>query len=405
MEDRKISNIIIGAGAIGLSCASQINSVEVFEKNPVVGRPIQCSGIVTDSINEVIDIPKKIIVNKISRFDIHWQEQNVEIRPSRKNLIIDRAEFDKEILQRAEKDGAKVNLGFKYIGNDNRKVKLVELKTKREKTIYFDNLIGADGPFSLVAKNNGIYSKNSKRSLVSGIQYRATLKKPIDKDTTQVFLEYGDFSWIIPENENIARIGTLASNQPRAVFEKFIKERGIKQNIKKIVENQSGVVPYYNPKVLFSKMLSSLDSRKRGVFLVGDSACMIKNTTGGGLYHGLKAAGILADCINRFSNSRNNDESANEGAVNDEMAACYDNRVKKEILKDLKFHYSTRSTMNKFKKQDWERAFNILKNDEIKGFLENYDRDQIGKQLPRMLSMVFKEPKLLYFLKYISQYY
>ena len=64
---------VIGAGPAGsfyASLAAKKDDVYLFEEHKVVGRPVACTGILTDNVSDVIKIPKDLILNKIRRFKI-----------------------------------------------------------------------------------------------------------------------------------------------------------------------------------------------------------------------------------------------------------------------------------------------------------------------------------------------
>ena len=54
---------IIGAGPVGCYLAyllsKQGKQVQIFEEDSKIGRPIQCTGIVTSSINKIIKVKKE----------------------------------------------------------------------------------------------------------------------------------------------------------------------------------------------------------------------------------------------------------------------------------------------------------------------------------------------------------
>jgi flavin-dependent dehydrogenase len=102
----------------------------------------------------------------------------------------------------------------------------------------------------------------------------------------------GWFGWVIPAGEGTARIGAgslpgRVGPHPRQTFE-YLREiypdifRGLR-----IIRTTSGVVPV------------GLRNRTFGErsLLVGDAACHVKPISGGGLYLGLKAAGICAGVV------------------------------------------------------------------------------------------------------------
>jgi len=65
---------VIGAGPAGshyASLAAKNNEVHLFEEHKTVGKPVACTGILTDSVKSIIHhIPKELIVTNINRFKI-----------------------------------------------------------------------------------------------------------------------------------------------------------------------------------------------------------------------------------------------------------------------------------------------------------------------------------------------
>jgi flavin-dependent dehydrogenase len=78
--------LVIGAGPAGSHYAwkeKTLNKsdVHLFEEHKAVGKPVACTGILTDSVKSIIDIPKDLIVSKIDRFKI--------VAPNGKSIYID----------------------------------------------------------------------------------------------------------------------------------------------------------------------------------------------------------------------------------------------------------------------------------------------------------------------------
>ena len=104
--------VIIGAGPVGSYCAYLLSKagkeVSVFEEHKDIGLPIQCTGIITGILKNIIKINKDIIVNEISKARIFSPNKKyVEINFKEKNLIINRKKFDNYIADMAKKSGAK----------------------------------------------------------------------------------------------------------------------------------------------------------------------------------------------------------------------------------------------------------------------------------------------------------
>src|SRR3989344_6127227 len=205
---------IIGAGPagsyLGYLLAKSGKSVDIYEEHKEIGYPIQCAGIITSSIQKIINIPKEIILNEITQFNVIYKDKNIilKVKP---NLVLDRAKFDQFLAKKAEEAGVKIHLNSKYISNDNKKIIINQEK------IPFRYLIGADGPSSLVSKNNNF----KKNKLIYGIQ--ATIDGNFEIQTSNIYLNFGNFAWLIPISKTKARLG-LISKTPKKDFDNLAKE-------------------------------------------------------------------------------------------------------------------------------------------------------------------------------------
>jgi len=359
---------VIGGGPAGCHAASLLakagKEVRIFEEHKSIGSPVQCTGIVTSSINNIIKIKKSCIINKISRAKIISGKNSAELKLKNSNLILDREKFDQHIAEKAKSAGAKLFLNHKYINNN--KNKLVTNK-KTFKTNKINTIIGADGPLSSVAKANNMFNK---RKFWQGIQARVKLK---NENIVEFYPNIGTFAWVVPENKDIVRIGLLAEKNTSQIFQKFLKTR-IKNPKNKIIEHQGGIIPKYNPPQITQK----IQKDNNNIYLVGDAAGQVKATTGGGIIQGLEAAEALTDSI-----------------INKKD---YETEWKKKIGKDLWVHLKMRNIMDKFKNQDWQFLINLCRKESAKSVLEKHDRDYPSKFLIKML---FTEPRLLYFAKFL----
>lgn len=347
---------VIGGGPAGCYTAYLLakagKEVSVFEEHDKIGSPVQCTGIVTSSINNIVKPPKSSVTNRIKKARIFSKNNFVEIKLKNENIILDRQKFDTYLAEKAIKVGAKIYLNHRFIGNKGKKV----VTTK--KTIISEKIIGADGPSSRVAKINNLLNK---RKYWFGFQARVKLK---NENMVEFYPNIETFAWVVPENKDIVRIGLLGKSNAKQIFQKFLKNKVPKNNI---IDYQTGIVPEYNPKQ---------QTQKNHIYLVGDAAGQVKATTGGGIIQSLTAAEALADSI---INKKN-----------------YEKEWRKRLGKDLWIHLKMRNIMDNFKEDDWQyliKLFNKKRNNRI---LQAHDRDY---PMQFMLKLLLSEPRLLYFIK------
>ena len=354
---------IIGAGPAGnylaYLLAKKGKEINVYEEHNSIGNPVQCTGLVTSSITNLLDLRKSVVVNKIKSFKLFSKNHSVEINFKNPNLVLDRMKFDRYLAEKAQNSGANYFLNHKFEsckinkGNIEFKVNNKKLKT--------DYLIGADGPFSKVAKSANLYTE---RRFMIGIQARITL--PIEyPEIIEVYIGQGYFGWLVPENDNIARLGIASYKNSNNIFKYLLNKRAKNSKIR---EYQSGVIPLYDKKHKI---------QNKNVFLIGDAACQTKNSSHGGIIQGLIAAKSLTKAILENKNYK---------------------RLLKNLNKDLYYNLLIRKSLDKFSENDLDKLISLVKKPKVKDILETYDRDFPSKFL---FKLIFNEPRLFYFAKYL----
>lgn len=347
---------VIGAGPAGSHYAFKEKTlnksdVHLFEEHKIVGKPVACTGILTDSVSSVMKIPKELIVSKINRFKIIAPNgKSIYIDLKKTNMVLDRARFDQFLFNKAKDSGVNIHLGEKFIGY-KKKERYYQLKTSK-KVYETDMIVGADGPKSPVAKAAGIYGD---RKFIWGWQARARLPK-LEEGTTEIRLDLGEFSWIVPEDKNIARVGVLGIKN-----QKLLNDYKKLLGTSKILEDQSGLIPLYNPK-------QQLRKGKEDIFLLGDAATQVKATTYGGIIYGLIAGGYLAEDKN-----------------------TYVKRFNEKLGKDLWISLKMRDFMNHMKEDQANELIDIFQKQNNAKILSEYDRDFPSKFVVQLL---MKEAKL-----------
>jgi geranylgeranyl reductase family protein len=325
--------VIVGAGPAGCYTAQLLKSygikTRIIEKHSEVGKQARCAGFIGRQVfeNTLLPISKSSIVNQINGALFFYKDNSFLIKRKDVAYVIDREKFDKNLSQ-----GLDVECGKKLIEIKKDRSGYI-LKTNVD-NIYADLVIGADGPNSLVKKFMNLGRNKGKGEVVkyyTGIQYRIKLDKDLfSPKVVQVHLREGVsfFIWVIPESNNIIRLGLIAENS-RKHLNQFIKDLKITG---KIIERLAGMVS-----------LGGIQSFYKNIALVGDAACQIKPLTGGGIYYGLKSAEILAECIR-------------EGKLGE-----YDTRLKRKFEREIKFGLKGRQIYERLNNNELEEIFLIFK--------------------------------------------
>ncbi len=346
---------IIGAGPVGnylgYLLAKNGKKVSVYEEHNKIGLPVQCAGVVSSRIKELVPIRKQFLVNKIRKIRIYFPNRDfVDINLKDTNYIFDRMKFDRYLADKAKDAGAKFYLGYKFLGF---KESLLSFNKGLKKS---EILIGADGPMSAVAKSVGL---NKNRKYVVCLQAR--VKKNFDKDVISGYLCEDFCGSVIPENDSVARIALIAKKNINYYFRNFLKKfKG------KIIEYNSGLIPVYDP---------NLKTQKNNVYLVGDAAGQVKASTYGGIIMGMLSARELARSIIEKKD--------------------YEKLWRKKIGKELRKHLRVRRIFDRFNNRDYNYFLSLVKQDKVKKLLEKYDRDNLKKYAWKL---ILREPRFLKFL-------
>ncbi len=358
---------IIGAGPAGSYLAYLLakkgKEVTLVEEHDKIGSPVQCTGIVTGSIEKFVKLKNNVIAKRLSKVIVVSQNNKTEAEVD--EIVMWRNKFDEFMAEKAQDEGVKILVNHQFLGfNGRTSLKIRDKKNKNIKEIKSDFIIGADGPSSAVAKAANM---NLTNNYYIGMQAKVKLNMDANAFETYFGKSFPNFfGWVVPESEDTVRLGLGAIKNTKEYFYKFLEQRTGKKDI---LCWESGIIPIYNPKQII---------QKDNVYLIGDAATQVKATTGGGIIPSLKAAGTLCDCI------LNNKD--------------YNKEFKKRSGKELSLHLKIRNVLNKFSDKDYNYLLKLMNQEKIKKILKKYDRDT---PIPLVLNLLLREPRFLFFGKYV----
>ncbi|NVM37094.1 MAG: NAD(P)/FAD-dependent oxidoreductase [Candidatus Lokiarchaeota archaeon] len=317
----------------------------VVEEHKEVGLPFQCAGIVSQKLSKLIELPNEIILNRVKTAKIVGPSgAYIKLSGNEEPYIIDRIGLDRLFFNKVkQRENIVYNFGekfktFKYIWANHQKLVLIETSKRKLKAKM---LIGCDGPLSSVAKALRIKNKN-----LFATQVR--IKAQFDENEAVMFFDKRWkelFGWIVPEGKGIYRIGMACSKNIVKNFRFFLNKFNI--NLKQIIDKQGGLIPHG----LMNKL--AFDN----ILLVGDSACQVKPTTGGGIIMLLIAAKYAANCIKTcFKHNKYSKKT---------IKKYYEKPCRSIIGRELKIHYLIRVFLDKFEDNDFQKMFQIIKTSEI----------------------------------------
>ena len=382
MEERNFENFdvcVVGASIAGnyltyLLSKSNIKIV-VIEEHQDIGLPFQCAGIISQKLDQLIKLPEEIVVNRVKTAKIFNPLGNsIKLSGNEHPYVIDRIALDR-LFYGKNKNATNVTyyLGerfksFKYCIENGQKCVLIDTS---KRLIKAKMLIGCDGPLTSVGKHLKVKNK---------VLYATQIRIKGNFHEKEAVLYFHPlwkqlFGWIVPEGNNIYRIGIASSKNVKECFLIYLKKLGIDINNK--IDQQGGIIPYG----IMNK------SAFNNVLLLGDAAGQVKATTGGGIVMLLTAAKYASNCV-RLSIRQNNFSKRF-------IKKHYEKPCLKVIGKELKLHYVIRLILERLSNKDFETFFKIIKENKIEQLISLYGDMDFPKDL---IFKLLKNPSVFTFI-------
>lgn len=372
--------VVVGAGPSGSAVARHVAAegfkVLLVEEHQRVGLPTHCAGLVTPRTLELANLPADgFVQNELSGAIIHSHSGlEASIEGDRVHaLAIDRGRFDATLAEAATEAGARLRLhtrasSFERNG-DSIRVRLEN--ERRQETVETKLLIGADGARSSVAQWAGLPGPDE---VVYGVNATVRLGQR-SPSFVEVFLTRdlapAWFGWIIPLGDGQARlgIGTTEGSATRCLRDLVAAFPNRFRDLK-ITDVYGGVIPLGLPERIHADHL----------MVVGDAACQVKPTSGGGVYTGLLGARSCAQTAVR---------ALEEDDLSAESLGRYHESWTKDMGEELQTGALLRKVFVKLGDGDFDTLLSLLRKQPLARILSRYgDIDHpshVVTQLVRLL--------------------
>ena len=389
--------IVVGGGPAGLLSAISASkkgvSVTLLESKNVIGRHEHCAGLLSiDGLKslDLLNLPSKVIQNKDIRGSKIYSPKG-ELIVVQKNepiaWVVDRAGFDSHLSSQAIELGVNIRTSSRVltIKRTNNHLKYILGKKSTTQKTKSKMAILAEGRFPALNEKFNLPSP-SRNDIVYASQFIMSGVKDIEREFVEIYqsnsLVPGFFGWVIPIDENRAKVGLGVTNPPASkMLENLINKHPIlKQKLSsaKIEKRMSGAIPIgsYIKKTYADNVL-----------VVGDAAGQTKPTTGGGVIFGGLAAIIAGDVSSQAI--KNEDFSS-------KFLSEYEKRWKKEFRKNLDVMKLVRNYLNSLEDEHVEKLFNLLNKPKIKKQISRFgDVDNQAKVVFRLVFNLRLWPFLL----------
>lgn len=348
--------VVVGGGPAGSRSAALLArdaDVVVLEEHPRSGVPMQCAGLITDDVIELSGVRPDILSTLFGAEVVFPDGTALTVRSDNpKARAVDRADLDSKMADAAMAAGAEYMFGTRFLSS--RVSDRVSVDTTAG-GIDAALVVGADGHTSSVSA--GIPG-SGPREYLRGIQADVAWR-PDHDDLFRIHLgsRYapGFFTWEIPCGD-FTRVGLCTSweaGPPMQYLRRLLEDLGAED---RVVGMHGGKIP--------------LHGRGRIVgdrtMLVGDAASQVKPVSGGGLYPGLTAAGVLADVAGR---------ALSDGDLSAGRLSEYERRCDRDFGSELRRGYTLRRMFVRMSDEDLTAAGRFASRDDVRSVLDDIDID------------------------------
>ena len=382
--------IVVGAGPAGATAAyiaaRHGAHVLLLEEHTQIGRPIQCTGLLSLRGWRLARAPDTLIVRTITGVRVHSPDGSVyELGGDRvRAYVINRDRFDQYLVERAAKVGVIVQTGTRAVALGPYKKRARTLVTQTpsgaRQSLSASVIIGADGPHSLLTQQAGLPRPHK---ILLGLQ--ALIATPllseedgngrVRGDFVEVFFgkrwAANCFAWSVPAADGTARVG-LATDLFHKAQECFERLRTEYHRSGKILSYQSGMIPIGPAERTVAD----------GVLIVGDAAGQAKPTSGGGIYTGMLCARIAGEVAARCALSGHTD-------------ACtlreYEKLWRAQLARELTLGFSAHQMLTQLNDAQIAQALTVLKSPHVRTLIERFGDIDYPSRIAREL---LRRPRL-----------
>ncbi len=355
--------VVVGAGPVGataarLSAEAGLSTL-LIEEHATIGHPVQCAGLLSSSAFAECEVGHSSVLNTVSgaRFVSGRGSELTFDAKETKACVVDRTLLDREMGKAAADAGAEVRLKTRaeWLGPGLLKTRGI----RGGEEIGCRICIAADGARSGIARSAGL---GRHRLVLGGIQ--AEIPHECDPRFVELHPDASPdfFGWVIPVSSSRVRVGLAGRADLPARFEAFIRNYAASS-----IHCVTGAIPLGPLEQTYADRL----------MICGDAAGLVKPTSGGGIYTGIRSARhAVATAVRAFE----------VGNTTAEALYTYERLWKADMGRDLALGMQIYQMRCRMTGDDVDHAIRTLSDPEVlKIIVEEGDMDRPGKLIRRLL--------------------
>ena len=358
MTDRapgRADALVVGAGPAGTTAAERLardgHRVVVVEEHPRVGHPVQCAGLVSQRVLDLSGAAATVVrpVRGATVFGPSLRSVGFRADAPRA-FVIDRAALDVHLADRAARAGAELRTATRFDGIAGPTAEGVRARLRgpdgRPSELEARLVIGADGVASAVAR-----AFRLRRPVEILPAFEAEFpESPGDPETVEVYLGRhvapGLFGWWIPDGRGGARVGVAADpdgTSARVYYGRLLEL--LARRFGRPLGNPTALIASGIPIGRLPKVVGAR------VVLVGDAAAQVKPLSGGGIFTGMRAAGLAAEVASR---------ALQDGDLSERRLAEYPRRFDAELGEEFRRALYLRRVFARLTDRELDELIDVL---------------------------------------------
>ncbi|MEM3109278.1 MAG: NAD(P)/FAD-dependent oxidoreductase [Candidatus Bathyarchaeia archaeon] len=300
--------VVVGGGPAGLTAARVLAEkgldVAVFERDTAFGRKPCGEAVSEGALRDAgLEPSPRFVRNEIKGALVYPPDEANPITIERGSefmgvgYILDKPGFLQALGERAEAEGARIELGWNVEGASRMgsrfKVAVKDMgRPGGFEAVECRFLLGCDGYASAVRRG---FFKPSRMEMISCIQYVMTGCELGDEHVMEFYVGRrvapGGYAWIFPRGGGVANVGIgVRGGSPKTYLDRFIGDHSEKFRSAEIVK--VGGAP-----VVISGQLDRIVGDS--VLLCGESAGQVIPLTGAGIHTSIIAGKLAAEAVSK----------------------------------------------------------------------------------------------------------
>ena len=344
--------VIIGGGPAGLFAGARLAAAgfqtALLEEHASVGEPVHCTGVLAADAFDEFNLSRRSVLNQLTtaRFTSPAGHEVIYAGDRVEAVVIDRREFDRDLLDRAILAGVTIERGARVTGVQVD-ASSVTITTPSSEYRARACILACGANYSLHRQ----VGFGMPRLFLHTAQLELAASRLGD-----VELHFGaeiapkGFGWVVPvvrQSEKCARMGVMCDGDAPRYFQRLAARIVSRWGI-------AGDLARPRQKILPLAPISRTYGDR--LLAIGDAAGLVKPTTGGGIYYSLVSAALaaetLADAVLR------NDLSAQRLAV-------YEQQWRERLSAEFQAQTRLRLLAHRMSDSDIEQLFDLARTDGV----------------------------------------